>query len=167
MKLKEIQQICETRMLIGFLGEKQQASWWNSSFLSSSSKMFLSHIFPNSIVLAQYSSVCKTASIVHDEHIGIGKHYHLYRLPDSIEKALFKFIQDKSFGENFSQYTASKDSAFSRLQELGVEQIQKAEGPVAVGDYSDKSLGALINISRSHYNDALTVGYKTFPYMRC
>ena len=58
-------------------------------FLSSSSKAFLGPIYPNSIDIAQYSGVCQAASIVHDEHIGIGKHYHLYRLPDAIERDHF------------------------------------------------------------------------------
>ena len=154
-------------MLIGFLGEKQQASWWDSSFLSASSKSFLAPIYPNSVAVAQYSGICKAASIVHDKYIGIGKHYHLYRLPDSIERSLLKCIQDQKFSESLAQNLAEKDAAINRLQELGKVSIDKAEGPVAVGDYSDENLNALIKISRSHYINAIEIGYKTLPYMRC
>lgn len=163
---KSIQNICETRMLIGFLGEKHQAFWWGSSFLSSSSKAFLSPIYPNSFAVAQYNGVCKAASIVHDEHIGIGKHFHLYRLPDSVERSLMKCIQDKDFSENITKYFTTKEMAINRLKELGIEAITKAEGPIVIGDYSDNSLDALIRISRSHYVDAFISGYKAFPYMR-
>ncbi len=33
MTIESIQNICETRMLVGYLGEKQQATWWGSKHL--------------------------------------------------------------------------------------------------------------------------------------
>jgi hypothetical protein len=162
-----IKNVCEYRLLIGFLGEKHQAKWWDSSFLSSSSSAFLAPVFPNSIVMAQYSGVCQAASIVHDEHIGIGRHYHLYRLPDSIERALLKSLHDKNISAEVSKHTVTKDSAIERLRQLGAEEIDRAEGPVAVGDFSDTEMTALLWRSLSHYVDAFQSGYTSFPYMRC
>jgi hypothetical protein len=166
MTSESTQNICETRILIGFLGEKHQSSWWDSSFLSSASKAFLTPIYPNSVAVAQYSGVCRAASIVHDEHIGIGKHYHLYRLPDSIERSLLKCMQDHEFSEKLAPSLLSKEAAIDRLKELGKKTIQKQEGPIVVGDYLDEKLVDLIKISRSHYLDAIQGDYKTFPYMR-
>lgn len=167
MTTETIRSICETRMLIGFLGEKKQASWWGSSFLSSSSKAFLLPICPNSFAVAQYSGVCQAAALIHDEHIGIGQHYHLYRLPDSIERSLFKCMQDHAFSEKLSSHLLTIDVAMNRLKDLGMEPIDRADGPIVVGDYSDKKLDALFRVSRSHYLDAFITDYKTFPYMRC
>lgn len=162
-----IKNICETRMLVGYLGEKQQSSWWGSSFLSSSSKAFLTPICPNSIAVAQYSGICQAASIIHDEHIGIGRHYHLYRLPDSVERSLLKCIQDHAFSEKISQVLSSQESAINRLKELGADSAEKAEGPIAVGDYSDDELDVLIKKARAHYIAAIQQDYRTFPFMRC
>ncbi len=159
--------ICETRILVGFLGEKGQAAWWESSFLSSSSKTFLAPIFPNTMAVAQYTGVCQAASIVHDEHIGIGRHYHLYRLPDSIERQLLKCIQDREFAESLSQYLSSQEAAMNRLKELGAKTIKKTEGPIVAGDYSDAKLNDLVSVARSHYIAAIQQGYKSYPYMRC
>jgi len=167
MLTKSILNVCETRMLVGYLGEKHQASWWGSSFLSSSSKAFLTHIYPNSIAMAQYSGVCQAASIVHDNHIGIGRHYHLYRLPDSLERSLLKCIQDIEFSESLNQFISTKETAINRLLELGVDSITKTEGPIAIGDYSDDELDVLIKKARAHYIAAIQQDYKTFPYMRC
>ena len=154
-------------MLIGFLGENHQSSWWDCSFLSSSSNAFLAPIYPNTTIMAQYSGVCQAASIVHDEHIGIGRHYHLYRLPDSIERSLLIRIQDHDFSEQLSCVLSTSETAINRLEELSEEAVEKAEGPIAVGDYSDVKLDALIKASRSYYLAAIKSGYKTFPYMRC
>lgn len=167
MNLNLVQSICETRMLVGFLGEKDKASWWASSFLSPSSRAFLAPIFPNSIFTAQYSGICQAASLVHDEHIGIGKHYHLYRLPDSIERSLLKCIQNNEFAESVERSLSTQETAINRLLGLGSSDIQKSEGPIAIGDYSDDKLDVQLRTCRAHYISAIQEGYKTFPYMRC
>lgn len=167
MTTELIKHICETRMLVGYLGEKHQSGWWTSSFLSLSSKAFLTPIYPNSIAVAQYSGVCRAASIVHDSHIGIGRHYHLYRLPDSMERSFLKCIQDNKFSKRLAQFLSTRETAIDRLKELGAGSADKSEGPIVVGDYSDEKLDILIKASRAHYIIAFQKEYKTFPYMRC
>lgn len=167
MTAELIENICESRMIIGFLGEKNQASWWDCSFLSPSSTVFLVPVFPNSLMTAQYSGLCQAASIIHDDHIGLGKHYHIYRLPASIERALTKPLKNKTVAGLISTYVSSRESALNRLKELCTKKVDRAEGPVAVGDFSDAKLNDLFKVSLAHYIDALEFGYKTFPYMRC
>lgn len=159
--------ICEFRLLIGFLGEKHQAAWWDCSFLSPSSTAFLAPIYPNSTPLAKYSGISQAAAMVHDEHIGIGRHYHLYRLPDSIERMLSKQLQDKEFSLQVNKYLTDKETTINRLKGLGAVKTDPAEGPVAVGDFSDTTLYNLLEKSLSHYLTAFESGFKTFPYMRC
>ena len=166
MNAETTSNIYKTRMLIGFLGEKHQESWWGSAFLNNSSITFLKPIFPKTTILAQYSGVCKAASIVHDDRIGIGKNYHLYRLPDSIERLILKYIQSYEIPQLGTQNLTSKDEAIKQLNGLGVEKVKKSEGPVIVGDYSDDLIDSLICKIRSYYHQAFLDGYKTFPYMR-
>lgn len=162
-----IHSICESRMLVGFLGEKHQASWWESSFLSSSSKAFLTPTYPNSSILAQYRGVCQAASLIHDEHIGMGKHYNLYRLPDSIERMLSSYLQDDESAKTVTKYISTREIVLDRLRALGAQNIEPSDGPVIVGDFSDTDLDKLLSISLSHYKAAFDSGCKTFPYMRC
>ena len=162
-----VNKLCEYRLLIGFLGEKQLSSWWDCSFLSSSSPAFLAPIYPKSILLAQYTGVCQAASIIHDEHIGIGRHYHLYRLPDSIEWSISKCLQDEKFALQIKEHLTDKYSALNRLKELGAKKIDRSEGPVSIGDFSDTRIHQLIRKSLSYYLNAFENDYKSFPYMRC
>jgi hypothetical protein len=53
--------------------------------------------FIKNAFVAQYHGVQEAASRVHDEHIGIGRVYHLFRLPEHVEQALFNSLQNKAF----------------------------------------------------------------------
>ena len=167
MTTESLKSICESRLLVGFLGEKKQDDWWDCQFMSQPSTTFLAPVFPNTILQAQYNGLCHAASKVHDERIGKGRHYHLYRLPDSTEKALLKCLRDKEFCEQISKYTFGRDSAIGRISELAKDHTDPAEGPVIVGDFTDAKMDILLRLSLAHYIDAFQKGYKTFPYMRC
>lgn len=166
MNSKTIRKLCETRLTVGFLGEKHQRSWWSSSFLSHSSKPFLNPIFTNSIRVAQYSGVCKAACIVHDKQIGIGKYYHLFRLPDSVEYSLLKCVQTDDFSEYFFEVLSNRETALNWLAGDSPTEIQKLEGPLSIGDYSDNKLKRLVDIAKQHYFYAMKNDYITLPYMR-
>ena len=96
----------------------------------------------------------------------MGKHYHLYRLPDSIERVLLKCLQDKKSAELIIKSTSTRDIALNRLRELVAQNIEPSEGPIAVGDYSDNRLQILLKKSLAHYLRAFENNYKTFPYLR-
>lgn len=166
MNSYKIKDICNLRLIIGYLGEKDQKSWWNSTFFSKSSKAFLSPTYPKSFLLAQYNGVCKAACLVHDEHIGIGAHYHLYRLPDSIEKSLPNLLKDADFSNSINQILSTKENAIQFLENLYQFKVKKSEGPTSVGDYSDEKLGDLLNTIGSHYLHAMKTDYKSFPYLK-
>ena len=97
MNASTLAQIVRLRLLVGFLGERSQFNWWPSAFFISSSSAFLSPIFTKTAFTAQYHGVKEAASRVHDEHIGVGKVYHLFRLPETVEQTLFGHLQDPGF----------------------------------------------------------------------
>lgn len=157
--------ICETRLVVGYLGEKNQKAWWDCNFLSASSKAFLSPVFPKTMALAQYHGVCRAAAIVHDDHIGIGKHYHLYRLPDSIERHISKLFSQNELIQDISFSIGSQESALRYLEEHSIS-IQSSEGPVVLGEYSDSGLSELLPRTIAHYFLAFTEDRKVFPFYR-
>jgi len=158
--------IVELRLLVGFLGEKTQNNWWASNFINPSSEAFLSPVFARTTLLSQYHGVCEAALLVHDDHIGIGSNYHLYRLPDSVEHSAAKTLEDGIFKDQLKSYLASTKSVLSRLKELCTAADEKAEGPLVVGDFSDGELENLLKKLAAHYLKAFTEDYKCFPYMR-
>ena len=125
MNEKLLTKIALSRILIGYLGENYQAKWWDCSFVSTSSDAFLTPIFPKSKLLAKYTGVCEAAIKIHDEYIGIGRHFHLYRLPDSIEQNIAKIIREKEFEDSINIGISSKDAAISELSKLSSVDIKK------------------------------------------
>lgn len=80
--------LAQLRIVVGFLGEKDQAGWWPSGFCASASTAFLLPAFPRTLTPARYEGLCRAAQLVHDEHVGLGDVYHLFRLPEALEQAL-------------------------------------------------------------------------------
>ena len=158
--------IVELRLLVGFLGEKSQSSWWGSNFIGTSSEAFLAPVFSRTTMLARYHGVCEAAMLVHDEHIGVGANYHLYRMPDSAERAAAKALADPDFQQQLSDVLGSSEAAQKRLGELAATDTNKVEGPVVLGSYADADLNQQLRQSASHYSRAFKEGYKCFPYMR-
>jgi len=158
--------IVEIRFLVGFLGEKSQNNWWGSNFISSSSESFLVPVYSRTTMLARYHGVCEAALLVHDDYIGVGANFHLYRLPDSIERAAAKVISASEIKEQLKAALVSSEKAATRLNELGSISVERTEGPIVIGRFSDAELEDLLCKSASHYLKAFTENYKCFPYMR-
>ena len=158
--------IVELRLVVGFLGEKSQHNWWGSNFIGATSEAFLAPVFSRTTMLARYHGVCESAMLVHDERIGVGANFHLYRLPDSVERAAAKEVASSDSKTLMSSVLASSEAALTRLSELSITKANKAEGPVVVGTYSDTGLKDILHQSARHYLPAFTDGYKCFPYMR-
>lgn len=166
-----IELIARTRVLIGYLGESNQFNWWGSSFYIPSSIAYLSPIYPRTVFLAQYNGVCEASRKIHDEHIGVGRSYHLYRLPDAIERQVFKCIQQKQIESTLNMMIQNTESAMSALKDLieetgGSDKVDHNEGPINVGHYSQESLESNLPKIITHYLDAFNNGYKCYPYLR-
>jgi len=169
MNLNEL--IARTRVVIGYLGESNQFNWWGSSFYTPSSIAYLSPIYPRTVFLAQYNGVCEASRKIHDEHIGVGRSYHLYRLPDTIERQVFKCIQQKQIESTLRMMVQDTKSAMNALNDLleetdNFEKADHNEGPINVGYYSYKSLENDLLKMIAYYLDALKNDYKCYPYLR-
>lgn len=158
--------VAELRLVVGFLGEKAQSDWWGSNFLGGTSGAFLAPVFSRTTMLARYHGVCEAATIVHDEHIGLGENFHLYRLPDAIERAVAQEVAGLEEKRLLNSVLCSSSAVLDRLKTLADGQEQKVEGPVVLGSYSDVNLDATMRQSAQHYLMAFTQGYKCFPYLR-
>ena len=100
--MKKLNQI---RLLVGFLGEKSQFNWWDTNFLSPTGLQFLSINFPRSYFSAGVNSVTTAAMRLHDERIGKGGVYHLFRLPSAVEETIH--------GELLQMYSSEMESMIS------------------------------------------------------
>ncbi|MFH2063610.1 MAG: BrxE family protein [Pseudomonadota bacterium] len=165
MKKEILKQIAALRFCIGFLGENRQHSWWDSSFLSATSKAFLSPIFNNKCLSAQYYGVKEAATLVHDEHIGIGKGvFHLFRLPEIHEIEMHRFLDDPDTKTDLQEIIKNKDAAEQFLSEFGEEAGEQAAGPYLMDDTSKILTHKSWKKVAAQYASAFKNNYKTFPY---
>ena len=165
MNKQLIRLIAELKLLVGYLGEKSQHGWWESNFLGASSGAFLMHAFPRTTLLSQYNGVNEAALLVHDEYVGIGKNYHLFRLPVSIERKVAGAIQELAENEKVINSFTSKEAAQQRLAELATTE-KAQDGPVNIGSFEDTNLEHLIHTSAGLYLSAFQEGKKCLPFMR-
>ena len=157
--------IAELRVLVGYLGEKNQANWWSSEFFSETAATFLAPIFNRSLFLAQYQGATAAAAKVHDEDIGIGHIYHLFRLPIGLEQASADVLNDPIFTQVLQGKLGSREQALTRLAELATNQEAASPGPLSLGLMQD-DLGAQLERAASVYHSAFKLGIKSFPYFR-
>jgi len=127
MNQELIKRIVTLRVAIAFLGEKEQANWWPSSFLSRSGESFLSPVFPKTAPLARVSGASAAAQVSHDEHIGIGDVFHLFRLPENIEHDI---SQSLAADGSVLEVIASEESAKDALKELAAGETLQGVGPL-------------------------------------
>jgi hypothetical protein len=157
--------LAKLRILVGYLGEADQFSWWPSSFLSSVSQTFLMPVFPKTWRLAQYHSVTEAATRVHDDQIGIGQGvFHLFRLPEHIEKELFSSAMIELLAKEIDILTASKDVALEALKKLVNSKLDKKVGPVRLNYPNSLSSDSIWQTVACYYWLAFGSGDTVFPY---
>lgn len=155
----------QLRLLVGYLGEKDQFGWWASGFCSSTSSAFLTPIFSKTPWLARYHGMKEAARIEHDERIGRGRVFHLFRLPETFERALFEMARDTDVSETLQKNLESRESALSVLQSLADDSFPTQDGPVRVGNSDLLSGDGWLAAVAHCYHEAFASGNRSFPYL--
>jgi hypothetical protein len=157
-------QLVRLRLLVGYLGEQQQYHWWPSAFLTPSSLAFLAPIFSKTALMAQYQGVKAAATRVHDAHIGLGKVYHLFRLPERLEQTLYHQMHDTAFTDTLGVPLHDKDQALACLAAWANSHATSAEGPVFVGPIAELVHAQTLGQLAQHYWSAFTHNTRVYPY---
>lgn len=153
----------QLRLLVGCLGEKSNNNWWSTSFFDSSSRFFVEPVFARTKRLAQYNGVRGAAQRLHDEQIGLGNVFHLFRLPEEMEQDLQQFIISAS--EQWFTVLESKETALSALRNLSGEAISAVSaGPQLVGSLEEITHSSGAKSLAQYYLAAFEQGVRTFPY---
>lgn len=152
------------RLAVGFLGERSQFNWWDTSFFDSSSGAFLRPIFAKSGIVVRYQGVRAAGQRIHDKSIGIGSVYHLFRLPEQFEQRLFTLISHKQsdFEQIVNKLVERKDG-LQLIEELS-DGVENSEGPIRAGEIDAimkmDSLRRLCRLYLGAFNDETRV----YPY---
>lgn len=159
-----LQLITFLRIIIGYLGEKEQHGWWASSFFSKGSEAFLAPVFPRTQLLAQYTGVSKAAALLHDERIGVGDVFHLFRLPEELALGIHQVVQSSAFAEAVKEQIASPQTALDYLNTGAVSTNGSGVGPIRIGQRASLyDVGSWATV-RAAYARAFDNGSQVFPY---
>ena len=158
--------ITRVRIIVGYLGEKAQFDWWPSGFLTPASAAFLNPVFARTTPLAQYQGIKEAARRVHDDHIGVGRVFHLFRLPETLEQSLFEVLQDPATATAAHQDISSQATALAALQSFcRAPAAVQPQGPIQIGTLADLEGDAWLGAVACNYHAAFTLGMRSYPYL--
>jgi len=159
-----ILRLAQLRLIVGYLGERAQFTWWPTAFYESTSRPFLEPVFTKTSQLAQYHGVLEAARRLHDDHLNVGS-YHLFRLPEEIEQDLHAILQNGVGTEFQIQIPATKEDALEALSRLASEPHKSSIGPILMGNIKDLETAGMIKDIASAYLSAFLKNVKTYPYL--
>ena len=157
----DIHHLAKLRCVVGKLGEKQTHGWWQCDFFSTSGSQFISPVFPRTGLLAKCQGLTVAAARVHDQRIGVGKVFHLYRLPEEVELEMHKLLQDPSFAAEIEPHLSTPEST---LGALSTNTSKIDEGPVIAGELTDMDKSKCWKTVESMYRFGFDNNIKVFPY---
>lgn len=162
-KLLPIEDLINIRAIIGFLGEKSQFGWWDTNFLSETGLKFLKITFPRTAFSAGVNSVAEAARRLHDNRIGKGRVFHLFRMPEFVEQRIHLRLQDFD-SSSLLQSLKDKNNALEELQSMTNTSLGINEGPIQVGNRKNLLQLPYIKKTAKLYLNAFENGIQTFPY---
>ena len=155
--------LVELRLLAGYLGEREQLGWWDTSFLNPTGLRYAEINFPRSAVSAAGVSASEAARRGHDDRIGRGGVFHLFRLPPSIEEAVHHAMLHGDHTA-FKELIADRETALNALEEMAGGRGDSANGPIQVGTVRDIQTPKAVADMARHYLNAFLEGKRVFPY---
>jgi hypothetical protein len=160
--VNDIHQTIRLRIAVGCLGELDGSPWWPSGFLGPHAAAFLNPVFGSRTTIAQYQGVVEAACRAHDEKIGVGRVFHLFRLPEATERRISGGL-DQVAG-NLKDCFDSCESAERVLAGLATGEGEVKPGPLKLGAADIiESPGGIARIAAA-YRSAFRSGIKCYPY---
>ena len=160
---ERIGDIIMLRISVGLLGENGHGNWWESMWFSQNASTFLSPVYGDRIAPVRYQGVVEAARRVHDDRVGVGQAYHLFRLPEGLEHALHEAIIVGN-DEEFFAGVASAELAKEALSKLSSGTKEPIPGPVWAGRPQDLVGDKWIPLLAENYQAAFSSSIQTFPY---
>src|SRR5205807_8334682 len=92
------------------------------------------------------------------------KVYHLFRLPERLEQALYRHLQDKTFVDSLRVPLYDTDQSLACLATCADSHSASAEGPVLIGNITELVPGKTVWRIVPHYWSGFTRHTHVYPY---
>jgi hypothetical protein len=164
MVVPEFEILAKIRTVVGYLGEREQQDWWQSSFFAANSRTFLSPVFGRTHLLARCIGVTRAAALVHDERIGVGRVYHLFRLPEDVEQGIHLVLHTAEVMQQVAPLVAQQDAAMQFLDSEARSLAGGNVGPAEVGHARDVRDRRYWRAVAAQYLHAFEARTEVYPY---
>lgn len=164
MEVTLLTTLAQLRAAVGYLGERDQHGWWQSMFLSAGSTPFLAPVFGRTLVLARCAGTTQAAVLLHDERIGVGRVFHLFRLPEDMEQGIHHALRDPAVAPQIAATIASPDAALAYLQAEARSATGSGVGPTQVGAKTELYERKPWRTVAAHYAHAFRAQAQVYPY---
>lgn len=164
MQATQVEALAILRTIVGYLGEQNQYGWWQSSFFGPGSKAFLAPVFGKTQLLAQCNGVTRAAALIHDERIGVGHVYHLFRLPEDMEQSLHQALHEPVLSSKIGRLVADQAAALTELRSLRNSSGAQGIGPTRMGDIQELRSFDQWAVAAAHYVRAFEQDVQIYPY---
>lgn len=156
--------ILRLRSLVGFLGERSQFAWWNTTFFGDYSLRSLTLVVPKTAPLAQYHGVVEAARRLHDEQVNVGS-FHLFRLPEEVEQDLHALMGTEEGIRILQSAVQGKDAALAALSEIAEGKQGAMEGPAWIGKIDQLGAPQVSRAIAAGYFSAFINQTRAYPYL--
>ncbi|MCB0060381.1 MAG: BrxE family protein [Caldilineaceae bacterium] len=160
----QLESLATLRILVGYLGEREHFAWWQSAFFAPGSQAFLAPLFARTQLLAQCNGVTRAAGLIHDERIGVGNVYHLFRLPEDLEQSIYRVLSDDAVCARVESLLTDSTAAMSSLRKIADQSQLAGVGPTRVGTTSDLRQTTGWSHAAAYYLHAFEHNLQVYPY---
>lgn len=162
---RAIERLAVLRAIVAALGERATPPWWRTQFLTEVGLRTVARIVPRTAVPAAVASTSITARTEHDRWIGVGRRFHLFRLPGVFETSVEAALHEEKLQAQLKQALAMHERLVEELASLAGARHQKpTDGPVALGDARQLSKPATTAVLAACYLAAFSGAGRCFPY---
>jgi hypothetical protein len=158
-------QLAFLRAIVAALGERATPPWWRTQFLTEVGLRTVGRIVPRTAVLGAVASTSIAAKAEHDRWVGVGRRFHLFRLPGSIELAVGTALRAAEVQSRIRDALAGRERLLDELASLAGSRLKsQEEGPIVLGDARQLGKPASITGLAACYFAAFNAGGRSFPY---
>lgn len=156
----------QLRILVLALGETTSPPWWRTNLLSTTGRRFCERMFPRTTLAAAVNACGRAACAAHDEAIGRRGVFHLFRLPEAVERDIRQVLtQPGSEREHLESLLGSTENTMERLVRMSAATTSATIGPKKLGTVSDLGKAETYKRMAGAYLSGFKTGGKAFPYV--
>ena len=153
------------RALVLVLGETTSPPWWRTDLLSSTGRHFCQRLFPRSAVAAAMHACGRAACGVHDHAIGARGVFHLFRLPELLEREIqHQLTGSTATLDELASLLGTHTEMLARLEQMSATSKSVHTGPKKIASVDDLSAPETYSRMASIYLSAFRSNNRVFPY---